>query len=162
MPTITPHLWFDKQAIEAAEFYCSIFPDSRILGTATFENTGPNLDMTVSQVEFEIQGQKVIALNAGPEFKLDEAFSFFVECDTQEEVDEYWAKLTADGGEPGPCGWCKDKYGVSWQIIPKLLNELLGDEDKEKANRVMQAMLQMGKIECDGLRKAYEGQPANA
>lgn len=162
MPSITPHLWFEKEAFEAAEYYCSIFPNSRILDKATFENTGPNRDETARQVELEINGQKAIILEAGPHFKLDEAFSFFVEVDTQEEVDNYWAKLTADGGEPGPCGWCKDKYGVSWQVIPKLLGELMGDEDKEKANRVMNAMLDMRKIECDVLRKAYNGESVNA
>jgi predicted 3-demethylubiquinone-9 3-methyltransferase (glyoxalase superfamily) len=109
----------------------------------------------VLTVTFEVEGQRVIALNAGPQFKLDEAFSFFVECETQEEVDEYWDKLTADGGQESQCGWLKDKFGLSWQIIPKLLGELLQDEDKDRANRVMQAMLQMKKIECDGLREAY-------
>src|SRR5687768_1073997 len=114
MPTtITPHLWFDKEAIEAAELYCSIFPGSRIIQTRHYENTGPDRNQTVSTVEFEVQGQRVLALNAGPEFNFTEAFSFFVECDTQEEVDEYWARLTANGGEEGPCGWLKDKYGLS-------------------------------------------------
>ena len=154
MPSITPHLWFEKDVFEAAEYYCSIFPNSRIHDKATFENTGPDRDMTVRQVDFEINGQKVICLEAGPEFKLDEAFSFFVEVDTQEEVDDYWAKLTAGGGEPGPCGWLKDKYGVSWQIIPTRLMELMQDEDPAKANAVMKAMLQMGKIEIDDLEKA--------
>lgn len=161
MPSVTPHLWFDKEAHEAAELYCSIFPDSRILDTSTFENTGPNGDETVSTVTFEVAGQRVIGLNAGPHFKFSEAFSFFVECETQEEVDEYWDKLIADGGEESQCGWLKDKFGLSWQIIPKLLMELLQDEDKERADRVMQAMLKMRKIECDVLREAYE-QPVNA
>ncbi len=156
MPTVTPHLWFDKEAEEAAELYCSIFPNSRIRDTRRYENAGPSGNETVTTVSFEISGQRVIALNAGPEFKFNEAFSFFVECQTQEEVDEYWEKLTADGGEEGPCGWLKDKFGLSWQIIPKLLDELLQDEDKERANRVMQAMLQMKKIESDELRRAYE------
>src|SRR5687768_10075263 len=138
MPTITPFLWFDKEAHEAARFYCSIFPNSRILGEEVFEDTGPNLDETASTVTFEVLGQRVSAMNAGPHFKLDEAFSFFVECDTQEEVDEYWSKLTADGGEESQCGWLKDKFGVSWQIAPKLLGELLQDPDKDKARRVME------------------------
>ena len=161
MPAITPHLWFDDQAEEAAELYCSIFPNSRVLETHRFEDTGPDNDLIATQVSFELSGQKVFALNAGPAFKLNEAFSFFVECDTQEEVDEYWAKLTADGGEESQCGWLKDRFGVSWQIIPKLLGELLGDEDPNKAQRVMNAMLQMGKIECDALLRAYE-EPVNA
>lgn len=156
-----PHLWYDGRAEEAANLYCSIFPDSRILDTQRYENTGPNLDMTVTTVTFEAAGQRVIALDAGPEFKFDEAFSFFVECETQDEVDEYWAKLTADGGQESQCGWLKDKFGLSWQIIPKLLDELLRDEDRDRANNVMQAMLQMKKIESDELRRAYD-QPVNA
>ena len=154
MPTITPHLWFEKDAHEAATFYCSIFPSSRIVEERTFDNTPSG---TVTSVVFEIEGQRVMILAAGPEFRLNEAFSFFVSCETQEEVDEYWEKLIADGGEEGPCGWLKDKYGVSWQIIPKLLDELLQDEDRGRADRVMQAMLGMKKIDCDGLRAAYEG-----
>jgi predicted 3-demethylubiquinone-9 3-methyltransferase (glyoxalase superfamily) len=161
MPTITPHLWFDKEAHEAADLYCSIFPNSKILDTQRMENTGPSGEETVSIVTFEVLGQRVIGLNAGPHFTFDEAFSFFVECDTQDEVDEYWDKLTADGGEESQCGWLKDKFGLSWQIIPKLLPELLQDDDKERAGRVMKAMLQMKKIECDVLREAYE-QPVNA
>ena len=161
MPSITPHLWFDKEADEAANLYCSIFPDSRILETHRFDNTGPSGDETVMTVTFEVAGQRVIALNAGPQFKFDEAFSFFVECETQEEVDEYWDKLTADGGQESECGWLKDKFGLSWQIIPKLLGELLQDEDTDRAGRVMQAMLQMKKIESDVLREAYE-QPVTA
>lgn len=160
MPTITPHLWFDNQAIEAAEFYCSTFPDSRILETQHFENTGPDGNETASTVTFEVLGQRVIGLNAGPHFKLDEAFSFLVECDAQDEVDDYWAKLTAGGGEEGPCGWLKDRFGVSWQIVPKLLGELLKDEDPEKAKRVMHAMLQMKKIESAELERAYR-EPAS-
>ncbi len=154
MPTVTPHLWFEKDAEEAAQFYCSLFRDSRIVERHRYENTPSG---TVTSVLFEIAGQRVMILAAGPEFRLNEAFSFFVSCETQEEVDEYWEKLTAEGGEEGPCGWCKDKYGVSWQIVPKLLDELLADEDRERADRVMQAMLGMKKIDCDGLRAAYEG-----
>ena len=161
MPTITPFLWFDKDADKAAELYCSIFPNSRILDTQRFENTGPDLDEVASTVTFEVLGQRVTAMNAGPHFKLDEAFSFSVECDTQEEVDEYWNKLTADGGEESECGWLKDKYGVSWQIAPKLLGELLQDEDKEKARRVMEAMLKMQKIESAVLLEAAK-EPVNA
>ncbi|CAN5644197.1 VOC family protein [soil metagenome] len=156
MPSVTPHLWFDKEAEDAANLYCSIFPDSRILDSRRYENAGPSGDETVTAVTFEVAGQRVIALNAGPQFKFDEAFSFFVECETQEEVDEYWDKLTADGGEEGPCGWLKDKFGLSWQIIPKLLDQLLNDEDEDRANSVMQAMMQMKKIDCDALRQAYK------
>lgn len=155
MPTVTPHLWFDKEAHEAAELYCSIFPDSRIIGQERFENSGPNENEVVSTVTFEVCGQRVIGLNAGPHFKFDEAFSFFVECDTQEEVDEYYGKLLADGGVESQCGWLKDKYGLSWQIIPKLLGELLQDEDKDRAQRVMHAMLQMRKIDSAVLLDAY-------
>lgn len=155
MATITPHLWFDKEGEEAANFYCSIFPNSRILDTRRYENTGPTGTETVTTVTFEVLGQRVIALSAGPDLKLNEAFSFFVECDTQEEVDEYWEKLL-DGGRELQCGWLNDRYGVSWQIIPKLLDELLQDEDKMRANSVMQAMLQMKKIESKVLQEAYD------
>jgi predicted 3-demethylubiquinone-9 3-methyltransferase (glyoxalase superfamily) len=154
MPTVTPHLWFDKGGEAAADYYCSIFPDSRVLERQKFENTPSG---TVESVLFEVAGQRVMILAAGPEFRLNEAFSFFVSCGTQEEVDEYWDTLVSDGGEEGPCGWLKDRYGVSWQIIPKLLDELLQDEDRERADRVMQAMLGMKKIDCAGLRAAYEG-----
>ena len=160
MPSITPFLWFDDQAEEAAKLHTSIFPNSRIVETRRYENASPD-GSTVTIVTYEVDGQRVTAMNAGPEFKLDEAFSFLVECETQDEVDTYWEKLTADGGEEGPCGWLKDKFGLSWQIVPKLLDELLGDPDQERANRVMQAMLQMKKIESDELRRAYE-QPVTA
>lgn len=158
MPTITPHLWFDKEAHEAAELYCSIFPNSRILETQRFENTGPSGTETGSTVTFEVLGQRVIGLNAGPHFKFDEAFSFFVECGTQDEVDEYWDKLTADGGQESQCGWLKDKFGLSWQIIPKVLGELLRDEDAARVNRAMQAMLKMKKIDSDELRRAADAE----
>ena len=161
MPTITPHLWFDKEAHEAAELYCSIFPSSRILGSERYENSGPDENQTVSTVTFEVCGQRVIGLNAGPEFRFNESFSFFVECETQEEVDEYWDKLIANGGQESQCGWLKDRYGLSWQIIPKLLMELLQDEDKERSQRVMHAMLQMRKIDCGALLDAYN-QPVHA
>src|SRR5215211_4100578 len=140
MLTVTPHLWFEKNVKEAVDFYCSIFPSSRIVDRRRFENTPSG---TVTTVVFELAGQRVTALGAGPEFRFNEAFSFLVECDTQEEVDEYWEKLTADGGEEGPCGWCKDRFGLSWQVVPKILDELLQDEDKDRANAVMQAMLEM-------------------
>jgi predicted 3-demethylubiquinone-9 3-methyltransferase (glyoxalase superfamily) len=155
MPSITPHLWFDNEAREAAELYCSIIPNSKILDEHDFGEVEPS-PVPVVTVTFELNGQRVIALNAGPEFKFNESFSFFVECDTQEEVDEYWNKFLESGGEESYCGWLKDRYGLSWQIIPKLLGELLDDPDKEKADRVMRAMLKMRKIECSVLLEAAE------
>ena len=150
MKKITPFLWFDTQAEEAVRFYCSIFKNSRVLGTTP----GPNGSYV--SVNFELEGQEFIALNAGPEYKFTEAISFFVDCKTQEEVDYLWEKLTADGGEESRCGWLKDKYGLSWQIIPAALTEMLGDKDPAKAGRAMQAMLQMNKIDIKGLQEAYE------
>src|SRR3990172_12412639 len=136
---ITPFLWFDHQAEEAMNFYISIFKNSKILSVTP----GPN--GTVMSVSFELEGQEFMALNAGPQFKFTEAISFFVDCKTQAEVDELWAKLS-EGGEEGRCGWVKDKYGLSWQIIPSALGELMGDKDIVKAKRVLEAMLQMNKI----------------
>lgn len=151
MKKITPFLWFDNQAEEAMNFYVSIFKNSRVLGVTP----GPN--GVAQSVTFELEGQEFMALNAGPQFKFNEAISFFVSCKTQEEVDELWEQLTADGGEESMCGWLKDKYGLSWQIIPTALGELLGDPDPEKAGRAVQAMLKMKKIDIEGLRQAYEG-----
>ncbi len=153
MATITPHLWLQKDAEEAAEFWCSIFPNSRIIRTQKLDGTP---DGTVTSIVLEVLGQRVMLLEAGPHFELDEAFSFYVECEDQAEVDEYWDKLLAGGGQPTQCGWLRDKFGVPWQVIPKILDELLADEDKEKADRVMQAMLQMVKIETDELLAAAE------
>ena len=150
MKKITPFLWFDNKAEEAMNFYVSIFKNSRVLGVTP----GPN--GIAQSVTFELEGQEFMALNAGPQFKFNEAISFFVSCKTQAEVDELWEKLTADGGEEGRCGWLKDKYGLSWQIIPTALGELLGDPDSEKAGRALQAMLKMNKIDIQGLRQAYE------
>jgi predicted 3-demethylubiquinone-9 3-methyltransferase (glyoxalase superfamily) len=151
MKKITPFLWFDSQAEEAMNFYVSIFKNSRVLGVT------PGPDGIAQSVTFELEGQEFIGLNAGPQFQFNEAISFFVDCKTQEEVDELWAKLTADGGEESMCGWLKDKYGLSWQIIPSALGQMLNDPDPVKAQRVMQAMLQMQKIDIEGLRQAYEG-----
>jgi predicted 3-demethylubiquinone-9 3-methyltransferase (glyoxalase superfamily) len=148
---ITTFLTFDGQAEEAVAFYTSIFEGSRILSTTQHE--GKLLTAT-----FELAGQEFMALNGGPSFSFSQGISLFVDCEAQEEVDDLWEKLTAGGGEPGPCGWLTDRFGVSWQIIPRALGELLGDEDREKAQRVMQAMLQMSKIEIAELRRAYEGQ----
>jgi predicted 3-demethylubiquinone-9 3-methyltransferase (glyoxalase superfamily) len=148
MQKITPFLWFDNQAEEAMNFYVSVFNNSKILSVTP----GPN--GTVMTATFELNGQEFFALNGGPLFKFTEAISFFVDCKTQEEVDELWEKLS-EGGEKGQCGWLKDKYGLSWQIVPTVLGELLGDKDPEKANRVMQAMLKMGKIDVKMLQQAY-------
>ena len=144
MNTITPFLWFDGRAEEAARFYTSIFTNSRIDSLSPMSAT------------FHLDGQKFIALNGGPQFKFTEAISFFVDCRTQDGVDELWEKLSA-GGEPGRCGWLKDKFGVSWQIVPSVLGDMLQDEDEEKSQRVMQAMLQMGKLDIARLQQAYEG-----
>ena len=149
MKKITPFLWFDDQAEEAMNFYVSIFENSKILSVSP----GPNgKAFTVSA---ELDGQEITALNGGPEFKFTEAISFFVNCETQAEVNELWKKLTA-GGEESQCGWLKDKYGLSWQIVPTALSRLLGDPDPVKAQRVMQAMLKMRKIDIAGLQRAYE------
>jgi predicted 3-demethylubiquinone-9 3-methyltransferase (glyoxalase superfamily) len=144
MQKITPCLWFDTEGEEAAKFYTSVFKNSRILDVSRYGEAGPRPAGTVMVVTFELEGQEFLALNGGPEFKFNEAVSFQVNCETQQEVDEFWDILT-DGGEAGPCGWLKDKFGVSWQIIPTALNELLSDPDPEKSQRAMKAMLQMGR-----------------
>jgi predicted 3-demethylubiquinone-9 3-methyltransferase (glyoxalase superfamily) len=153
---IKPCLWFDTEGEEAAEYYTSIFDNSRITNVARYGSAGPRPAGTVMIVEFELEGQEFVALNGGPDFKFTEAISLEVTCETQEEVDRLWETLS-EGGEKGPCGWLKDRYGLSWQIVPRILNELVQDEDPEKAQRVMAAMLQMGKIEIEGLQRAYEG-----
>jgi predicted 3-demethylubiquinone-9 3-methyltransferase (glyoxalase superfamily) len=150
---LTPCLWFDTEGEEAATFYTSVFPDSKILEITRYGSAGPRTEGTVMTVTFELDGQKFIALNGGPDFTFSEAISFEVSCDSQEEVDAYWSKLS-EGGEEGPCGWLKDRFGVSWQIVPKVLVELLTDSDQEKAQRVMAAMLKMRKIEIDELERA--------
>jgi predicted 3-demethylubiquinone-9 3-methyltransferase (glyoxalase superfamily) len=156
MQKITPNLWFDTQAEEAAHFYTSIFKNSRILNISYFGEAGPRPAGMVLTVSFELEGQEFTALNGGPEFKFTEAISLLVNCKDQEEVDELWTKLSA-GGEEGPCGWLKDKFGLSWQIVPIALQEMLQDEDSERANRVMEVMLKMSKIELKALERAYEG-----
>ncbi len=156
MQKIVTFLWFDDQAEEAANYYVSIFPDSRLLGMSRYGEAGPGKKGSVMVVTFELAGQQFQALNGGPEFKFTEAVSLMVNCETQEEVDTLWEKLS-DGGEKGPCGWLKDRYGLSWQIVPTILEKLVQDPDAEKANRAMQAMLQMGKLDIAGLRRAYEG-----
>ena len=153
MQKITPWLWFDTQAEEAATFYTSIFENSRILHVARYGKAGPRPEGLVMTVSFELDGQEFVALNGGPEFTFNEAVSFQVTCETQDEVDEFWSRLS-EGGEEGPCGWLKDRYGVSWQIIPTVLPELLSQPDAERSQRVMQAMLGMRKIEIAALEEA--------
>jgi predicted 3-demethylubiquinone-9 3-methyltransferase (glyoxalase superfamily) len=156
---ITTFLTFDDRAEEAIEFYTSIFDDSRILSTTRYGEAGPGPAGSLMTATFELAGQEFVALNGGPSFSFAQGISLYVDCQTQEEVDELWERLSA-GGEQGPCGWLTDKFGVSWQIIPRALPELLGDDDAEKSQRVMEAMLRMGKIEIDGLRRAYEAEAA--
>jgi predicted 3-demethylubiquinone-9 3-methyltransferase (glyoxalase superfamily) len=155
MHKITPFLWFDDKAEEAMNFYVSIFKNSKVGNVTRYGDAGPGPKGTVMSATFQLDGQDFFALNGGPLFKFTEAVSFFVNCETQEEVDELWEKLTADGGSPQRCGWLKDKYGLSWQIIPKALGEMLGDKDPQKSQRVMQAMLKMNKIDIQRLKEAY-------
>jgi len=155
MQKITPFLWFDNNAEEAANFYVSIFKNSKVLNIARYGDAGPGPKGTVLTVNFEIDGQKFIALNGGPQFKFTEAVSFVVNCETQEEIDYFWEKLSA-GGEKSQCGWLKDKYGLSWQVVPAILGELMGGNDAERSNRVMQAILQMQKLEIEPLKRASE------
>lgn len=150
---ITPHFWFDGTAEEAAEFYTSIFPNSKIRDVKRFGAGAPMREGTVMLVSFELDGELFVALNGGPQYKPSEAVSFAITCDTQEEVDHYWNALT-DGGQEGPCGWLKDKYGFSWQVVPEALPRLLGGSDPDVSQRVMAAMLQMKKIEIDELERA--------
>jgi predicted 3-demethylubiquinone-9 3-methyltransferase (glyoxalase superfamily) len=155
MQKIIPYLWFDNQAEEAASFYVSLFKNSKILSLTPYGEGGPGPQGTVMIASFQLDGQEFVALNGGPVFQFTEAISLFVNCETQAEVDELWDKLS-EGGEKGQCGWLKDRYGLSWQIIPTALGEMLGDADPLKSQNVMQAMLQMQKIDVDALRRAYE------
>jgi predicted 3-demethylubiquinone-9 3-methyltransferase (glyoxalase superfamily) len=155
MKKITPFLWFNDQAEEAMNFYTAIFKNSKIGGVSRYGEDGPGPAGKVMSATFQLDGQDFMALNGGPLFPFTEAISFYVNCETQAEVDELWEKLS-EGGEKSRCGWLKDKFGLSWQIIPTALGELLGDKDARKAQNVMQAMLQMTKIDIAGLRKAYE------
>ncbi len=157
MQTITPFLWFDGKAEEAINFYTSIFRDSKIGSITRYGEEGPGPKGTVMSTTFQLNGQDFMALNGGPQFTFSAAISFFVNCETQEEVDELWEKLS-EGGEKQRCGWLKDKYGVSWQIIPSALGEMLQDKDAEKSNKIMHAMLQMDKIDINTLKQAYEQQ----
>ena len=162
MQKITPFLWFDTEGEDAAEFYVSVFPNSRIVDVQHYGEAGPRPAGSVMTVEFELEGQRFVALNGGPDFTFNEAISFEVECGDQDEIDGYWSALTEGGGQPGPCGWLKDKFGVSWQIVPKRLTELLADSDRAKAQRVMAAMLQMGKIDIAELERAAAAEEARA
>ena len=152
---ITPFLWLDHQAEEAADFYTSIFPNSRILRVVRYGQAGPGPPGSVLTVEFELEGQTFVALNGGPYHQFTEAISFVVHCQTQDEVDFYWEKLSAGGGEV-QCGWLKDRFGLSWQIVPTVLPELLGDPDPEKSQRVMKALLTMKKLNIRALQQAYD------
>ena len=156
---IVPNLWFDTQAEEAAEFYCSVFKNSRIVNVTRYTNAGPRPAGTVMTVEWELDGQRFVGINGGPEFTFDEAVSFQITCEDQDEVDYYWEKLT-EGGEEGPCGWLKDRYGLSWQVVPTGMEELFADPDTSRAERAMKAMLGMRKLDIAALRNAADGVPA--
>ncbi len=155
MKEISPFLWFDDNAEEAMNFYTSIFPDSTVLDVTRYGEAGPGTPGTVMSGTFRLRGQEFMALNGGPEFTFTEAISFFVGCETQDEVDELWEELS-EGGEEQQCGWIKDRYGLSWQIVPTRLGELLSDPDPARSQRVMAAMLKMGKIDIEGLQRAYD------
>ena len=159
MQRITPCLWFDTEAEDAARHYTSIFPHSRIVDVARYGEAGPRPEGTVMTVSFELDGQAFLALNGGPEFTFNEAISLQVSCQTQDEVDHYWSRLS-EGGDEGPCGWLKDRYGVSWQITPARLVELIGHPDPARSQRAMRAMLEMKKIDIAALEEAAAGAPA--
>ncbi len=156
MQKITPFLWFDGKAEEAMNFYTSIFRNSKVRDVMRYGDAGPGPKGSVMSATFEIEGQELIALNGGPAFSFTPAISFFVKCETQEEVDDLWAKLSA-GGKTQQCGWLQDKFGLSWQIVPNILGKLLQDKDRQKASRVREAMLKMVKLDIKGLQAAYEG-----
>ncbi|MGH9559204.1 MAG: VOC family protein [Bryobacteraceae bacterium] len=152
---ITPFLWFDHQSQEAAEFYVSVFKNSKITGIAHYGEAGPGPKGSVMTVAFELEGHEFIALNGGPHFKFTEAISFVVNCETQREIDEFWQKLTADGGQEVQCGWLKDKFGLSWQIVPAVLGQMMQDKDPERSGRVAKALYQMKKLDLAALEEAY-------
>jgi len=154
---ITPCLWFDDDAEEAITFYGSVFGGVEILESSRYPDGGPIPGGTLLAATFELAGQRVMVINGGPMYQLTEAFSFMVPADTQDEIDRLWERLTEDGGEPGSCGWLKDRFGLSWQIVPPILGQLLGDADPEKAGRTMQAMLRMSKLDIVALRAAHDG-----
>jgi predicted 3-demethylubiquinone-9 3-methyltransferase (glyoxalase superfamily) len=163
MQKITPFLWFDHEAEEAAKFYTSIFENSKVGRILRYGEEAAKISQSgrpvgsVLTIEFELEGQKFVALNGGPQFKFNESVSFVVNCETQQEVDYFWEKLTVDGGQESACGWLKDKFGVSWQVVPTVLADMLHDKDSEKSERVMKAMLQMQKIDIEILKDAYAG-----
>jgi predicted 3-demethylubiquinone-9 3-methyltransferase (glyoxalase superfamily) len=150
MPNVTPFLWYDSQAEDAMNLYASIFPNAKV---GNVSRAGDR----VMSVDFELEGQKFMALNGGPMYKFNESVSFFVSCESQAEIDHYWTKLTADGGQPGRCGWLKDKFGLSWQIVPKSLGSFLGSADPARAKRVVDAFMQMSKLDVQKLQNAYDG-----
>lgn len=154
----TTCLWFDDQAEEAANYYVSIFDNSKLGRVVRYTEAGPGPAGTVVTVDFEINGQRFVALNGGPQFTFSEAVSFQIHCADQDEVDHYWSKLTEGGGQESVCGWVKDRYGVSWQVIPDVLDDMIGDPDPEKAKRAMEAMLKMAKLDIAALQKAYAGE----
>ncbi|HEX5523484.1 MAG TPA: VOC family protein [Pedococcus sp.] len=157
MPKQTPCLWFDGQGEEAAQFYCSVFPNSRITDVARYGKAGPGREGDVMVVTFELDGQPYVALNGGPQFTFDEAISFQIDCSSQEEADHYWYALSKDG-EEGPCGWLKDRYGLSWQVTPRRMIELLADPDPDRSARAMAAMLQMRRIDIAEVERAADAQ----
>jgi predicted 3-demethylubiquinone-9 3-methyltransferase (glyoxalase superfamily) len=156
MPQITPNLWFDTEAEQAARFYTSVFPNSRIVAVAHYTESGPRETGMVMTVTFELDGQRFVAINGGSQFKFDEAVSFEIDCETQDEIDYFWGKLS-DGGEEGPCGWVKDRYGLSWQVVPTGMDELFADPDPSRADRAMKTMLGMRKLDIAALRSAADG-----
>jgi predicted 3-demethylubiquinone-9 3-methyltransferase (glyoxalase superfamily) len=153
----TPFLWFDSNAEKAVSFYASIFPNSKVGATTRYGAGGPGPEGTVMTLQFSLDGQDFVALNGGPIYKFNEAVSFSVTCETQAEVDRLWDQLTSGGGQPGPCGWLKDKFGLSWQIVPTILPKLLSDKDQAKSGRAMAAMMKMSKLDGDALKRAYDG-----
>ncbi|MCW2538324.1 MAG: hypothetical protein JWN95_49 [Frankiales bacterium] len=153
---IIPNLWFDTQAEEAAQFYVSVFKDGRIVNVARYPEGSPGPAGTVMTVEFEVNGQRFTAINGGPQFTFDEAISFQITCEDQDELDYFWDSLSA-GGEPGPCGWLKDRYGLSWQVVPAGMDDVFNDPDPARAQRAMQAMMQMSKLDIAALRSAADG-----
>ena len=156
MPKITPNLWFDTEAEEAADFYISVFKNSRVVNVARYTEAGPREAGMVMTVEFELDGQRFVGINGGPQFTFDEAVSFQIDCDTQDDVDYYWERLS-EGGKEGPCGWLQDKYGLSWQVVPTGMDELFADPDPERARRAMEAMLKMSKLDIAALQSAADG-----
>jgi predicted 3-demethylubiquinone-9 3-methyltransferase (glyoxalase superfamily) len=158
---IIPNLWFDTEAEEAADFYTSVFKDSRIVTKTHYTEGAPREAGMVMTVEWELNGQRFVGINGGPQFKFDEAVSFQINCEDQDEVDYYWEKLIEGGGSEGQCGWLKDKFGLSWQVVPTGMEEVFADPDPERAERAMKAMLQMSKLDVAELRRAADGVPAS-